>query len=387
VTLAAALVLAFLTCWIVLPPFHAVLLPLAVGAPEVSPALSVAGIVLALLSAVRARGNRRRRWSCTIALAGTAVAASPVVRSRPVTRSFDAAMRDALGPDALAAPAPEQTWFRRSPLSVRDAVLGLKFGSAPARRDIRFATAAGVDLMLDVYQPAAAGVHPAVVQVYGGAWQRGSPHDDGRFAAHLASLGYVVFAIDYRHAPQWKWPAQMTDLRAALEWIRVHGADYRADVSRVAMIGRSAGAHLALMAAYDSPAVPIRAVVNLYGPTDLEDGYRRPPRPDPFDVRAIEEALLGGTPDQVPQQYRDASPITHVSTASPPTLSIYGSRDHIVHPRYGTMLHERLRRAGVKSVLLEIPWAEHAFDLVPNGPSAQIALYYTERFLARTLKP
>ncbi len=386
-TLAAALVFACLTCWTFIPPFHAVLIPLAVGAPEVSPALSVAGIVLALLCGVRARGNRRARWACAIALAGTAVAVSPLVRVPPVTQSFDRAMREALGPDALAAPAPDQTRFRRSPLSVRDALVGLKFGSAAAQRDIRFATAGGVELTLDVYQPPAAGVHPAVVQVYGGAWQRGSPHDDGRFAAHLASLGSVVFAIDYRHAPQWKWPAQMADLRAALEWIRAHGADYRVDVSRVAMIGRSAGAQLALMAAYDSPAMPIKAVVNLYGPTDLEDGYRRPPRPDPFDVRAIEEALLGGSPDQVPHQYRDASPITHVTAASPPTLSIYGSRDHIVHPRYGTMLHERLRRAGVKSVLLEIPWAEHAFDAIANGPSAQIALYYIERFLARTLEP
>jgi acetyl esterase/lipase len=386
-TLAAAVVFAFLTCWIFLPPFHAVLVPLAVGAPEVSALLSVAGIVLALISGIRARGNRRARWACAIALAGAAVAVSPLVRLPPVTRSFDRAMREVLGPDALAAPAPEQTRFRRSPLSVRDALLGLKFGSAPAQRDIRFATAGGVDLTLDVYQPPTAGMHPAVVQVYGGAWQRGSPHDYGRFAAHLASLGYVVFAIDYRHAPQWKWPAQMADLRAALEWIRAHGAEYRADVSRVAMIGRSAGGQLALMAAYDAPALPIKAVVNLYGPTDLEDGYRRPPRPDPFDVRELEEALLGGSPDQVPQQYRDASPITHVSSASPPTLSIYGSRDHIVHPRYGTILHERLRQAGVKSVLLEIPWAEHAFDAVPNGPSAQIALYYTERFLARTLKP
>ncbi len=180
------------------------------------------------------------------------------------------------------------------------------------QRDIRFATAGGVDLTLDVYQPASPGVHPSIVQVYGGAWQRGSPHDNGRFAAHLASLGYVVFAVDYRHAPQWRWPAQMADMRAAL-------------------IGRSAGAQLALMAAYDSPALPIKAVVNLYGPTDLEDGYLRPPRPDPFDIRAIEEAFLGGTPGQVPQQYRDASPITRVSAGSPATLSIYGSRDHIVH--------------------------------------------------------
>ena len=375
-TLAAALVFAFLTCWIVLPPFHVALIPLAVGAPEVSPVLLVAGVVLAGVSGARARGNRRARWSCAIALAGAGVAGSPLARSPSVTRSFDRAMREALGPEALAAPAAAQTSFRQAPFSLRDALLGLKFGAAPARRNIRFATSGGVDLTLDVYQPPMAGVHPAIVQVYGGAWQRGSPHDYGRFAGHLAALGYVVFAVDYRHAPQWKWPAQREDMRAAMQWIRGHGAEHGADLSRVAMLGRSAGAQLAMMAAYDSPVIPIKAVVNFYGPTDLEDGYRRPPRPDPLDVRDIEEAFLGGTPDQVPQQYRDASPITHVSAASPPTLSIYGGRDHIVLPRYGALLHERLRRAGVTSVLLEIPWAEHAFDAVPNGPSAQIALYY-----------
>ena len=65
-----------------------------------------------------------------------------------------------------------------------------------------------------------------------------------------------------------------------------------------------------------------------------------------------------------------------------PTLLIYGTRDHIVEARFGRMLHERLLATGTTSVLLEIPWAEHAFDAVANGPSAQIALYYTERFLA-----
>jgi acetyl esterase/lipase len=70
----------------------------------------------------------------------------------------------------------------------------------------------------------------------------------------------------------------------------------------------------------------------------------------------------------------------------PPTLLVYGARDHIVAPRFGHELDERLRQAGAVSVLLEIPWAEHAFDALPNGLSGQIALYYTERFLAWALR-
>jgi acetyl esterase/lipase len=204
-----------------------------------------------------------------------------------------------------------------------------------------------------------------------------------------------VFAIDYRHAPEWRWPSQIEDVRAALEWIRVHGGEYDADVSRLALLGRSAGAHLAMLAAYEESSrsplasaerlLPVAAVVSYYGPVDLTDGYRNPPRPDPLDVRAIEEAFLGGTPDLLPDRYREASPITYVSRSLPPSLLIYGSRDHIVMSRFGAMLDGRLRAAGATSVFLEIPWAEHAFDVIPNGPSGQLSLHYTEQFLAWAL--
>ena len=132
-------------------------------------------------------------------------------------------------------------------------------------------------------------------------------------------------------------------------------------------------------------APAISAVVSYYGPVDLTDGYRNPPRPDPLDVRSIETALLGGTPDQMPDRYRDASPIAYAARRAPPSLLIYGGRDHIVLPRFGAMLDAHLRAVDATSVFLEIPWAEHAFDALPNGPSGQLALYYTERFLAWAL--
>jgi acetyl esterase/lipase len=224
-----------------------------------------------------------------------------------------------------------------------------------------------------------------VVQIYGGAWQRGAPADDARFATYLAARGFVVFAVDYRHAPRWVWPAQIDDIRAALGWIREHGREYGGDASRLALVGRSAGAHLAMVAAYQLGAPAISAVVSYYGPVDLTDGYRNPPRPDPLDVRSIETALLGGTPDQMPDRYHDASPIAYAAHRAPPSLLIYGGRDHIVLPRFGALLDARLRAVDAPSVFLEIPWAEHAFDVLPNGPSGQLALYYTERFLAWAL--
>jgi acetyl esterase/lipase len=220
------------------------------------------------------------------------------------------------------------------------------------------------------------------VQIYGGAWRGGAPGDDPVVATYLASRGFVVFAIDYRHAPQWQWPTQIEDVRAALRWVREHASEYDGDASRLALFGRSSGAHLAMLAAYEPGAPLIDAVVSFYGPVDLVDGYRNPPVPDPIAVRPIQEAFLGGPPYRVPDRYRAASPITYVTRPQPPTLLIYGSRDHVVRARYGRMLDERLRATGTTSILLEIPWAEHAFDALPSGLSGQISLYYTERFLS-----
>jgi acetyl esterase/lipase len=104
-------------------------------------------------------------------------------------------------------------------------------------------------------------------------------------------------------------------------------------------------------------------------------------------VRTIEEAYLGGTPAEEPLRYREASPITYVTRPLPPTLLVYAGRDNIVEARFGTMLQARLKRTGTTSVLLEIPWAEHGFDAISNGLSAQLALFQTERFLAWALHP
>jgi acetyl esterase/lipase len=148
------------------------------------------------------------------------------------------------------------------------------------------------------------------------------------------------------------------------------------------LVGRSAGAQLALVAAYQDGAPAVAGVVSFYGPVFLADGWREPPRPDPLNVRGVLETYLGGTPDQVPDRYAAASPITYLSPQSPPTLLVYGSHDHVVEVRFARRLEARLHEVGVPAVLLEIPWAEHAFDVLPHGLGARVALSYTERFLA-----
>jgi acetyl esterase/lipase len=386
-TLIASLVLFTVALWIVVPAPVAALLPLAVGAPEVSAWIVVVAVLLGAASLFGAHNRRLRRLALGLACASGALGIVPLVRAAAAIPRLETAMRDALGRDALATIAPEaRASMRLAPIVLGDLFRGIQADDPRPSSSVVLGAADGTALRMDVYSAAGPGPHPAIVQIYGGAWQRGQPRDHAAFAAYFAARNYVVFAIDYRHVPRWRWPAQIDDVRTALTWIHRRGSEYGADVSRIALVGRSSGAHLALLAAYAPGSPPIAAVVSLYGPTDLTRGFREPPHPDPLDVRAILEAFVGGTPDEQPEAYKAASPITYATHPQPPTLLIYGARDHVVSPRFGAALHDRLRVTGTTSVLLELPWAEHAFDAVPFGPGAQLALYHTERFLAWALR-
>ena len=385
--LIPAIALCLLAIWIVLPPFHAALLPFAVAAPEISPWLLLASLGLCAMTFNAAAVMPATRAAFAFAVVAALLSAYPLVRTPFALAAFDRAMEQGLGRDYLQQiPPAASAGLRAHTFSPLDFVCGIARLDMLVRRGVEFATPDGVPLTADMYRPPGAGPHPVLLQLYGGAWQRGAPGDNASFASWFAARGYLVVAIDYRHAPAATWPAQIQDVRTALGWVRAHSSEYEADPSRIALLGRSAGAQLALVAAYQSGAQLVRAVVSFYGPTNLIEGWRQPPRPDPLDVRSILETYLRGTPDDATARYTDASPVTYVTSRVPPSLLVYGARDHIVEPRFGRELDDRLREAGARSVFLEIPWAEHAFDAVPNGVSGQIALYYTERFLAWALR-
>lgn len=382
---ALAVVALFLAVWIVLPPFHALLLPFSVGAPE----LSIWFVLIGLLALTMATPNLRRvrLAQITVLLAAVAIGLSsvPLLRFSAVADRADQSMRYTLGgqyEDAI--PEALRARFRPAPLVKTDLLLGYhtSYPDVQVMRDVVFRVVDGDTLTFDIYTPSDTGMRPILVQVYGGAWQRGDPGDFAEFASYFAHQGYVVVAVDYRHAPAFIFPAPVEDVRFALEWIATNASRLRADTSRMALVGRSAGAHLAMMVAYAIDAPRIRGVVNFYGPVDLVEGYAHPPEPDPLNVRAIEEAFIGGTPTSMPAQYRNASPLSLVTRKLPPSLLLYGERDHIVESRFGELLAGRLHAEGTAVVHVEIPWAEHAFDVVPHGPSGQLSRYLIERFLA-----
>ncbi len=374
-----------LSLWIVIPAPTFALLTLGVGAPEVSPWLVVFNLLALLLTIAGWRYGTFSAVTLSLVSGGLVLSLWPLLQIPATTAQMQQTLSITLGADYLkGVPASVQAHFRPEPFSLPEALLGAPTLPTREVRGVPLSAADGSPLTVNIYLPLKPGHYPAVAVLYGGAWQHGSPDSDASFNRYLAAQGYVIFALDYRHAPKYRFPAQIEDVNLGLAWIDAHARDYEADPTRLAVLGRSAGAQLALLAAY-RPQAHVQAVISFYGPVDLSEGYLHPPLPDPINSRQVLKLFLGGTLPQMPENYRQASPIHLVRPGLPPTLLIYGGRDHVVQAKYGQQLQILLREQGNQAVFLAIPWAEHAFDLVFHGLSSQLAQYETERFLAWAL--
>ena len=270
--------------------------------------------------------------------------------------------------------------------SLVTALRGLPSSPRVAERVVPYAASDGSRLTMRVYAEPSAVLQPAVVVLYAGGWRGGDASQCESMSRALASRGFVVAAIDYRHAPQFHFPAQLQDVRASLKLVRDSAASWHIDANRMAVLGRSSGGHLAELTAFSPGDVPVRAVVAMYAPYDLVEGYRDVPSPDPIGVQAILTNFIGGTPATMDAAYKAASPSSYVHAGLPPTLYVIAGKDHIVKPEFNERAVREMRRAHVPVVSVEIPWAEHGFDMAPSGLGAQLAFAVISSFLGRELK-
>ncbi|MBV8761734.1 MAG: alpha/beta hydrolase [Deltaproteobacteria bacterium] len=232
--------------------------------------------------------------------------------------------------------------------------------------------------VLDVYMPPPAGVpRPAVLVIHGGGWTEGiyrsslAPH-----AERLAEAGYVTVNIEYRLTPHGgQFPGAVKDCFCALAWLRAHAESLGVDPTKIAGLGYSAGGHLVSMlgtAAADpgvapdcaaGPAAPLNAVVSGAGPQDMTLL---------LGATAVTD-FLGGTKDQVPEVYAEASPITHVAVGDPPFLLVGGDNDWFVSIDHAHLMKKALDAVGTETRLFEIPGGGHIW----NGADGQWELPLT----------
>ena len=252
-----------------------------------------------------------------------------------------------------------------------------------------YCVADGVPLLLDLYLPAGEGPHPAILFLPGGAWHAGDKIGFFSYATHFSNLGYVCLAVNYRWAPFFTFPAQLEDVCCALDWLGRHAAEYGVDMERLAVVGDSAGGHLAALLALapaglggcDEGAPPVKAVVSLYGPMDLTL-YAS----DPVGALVIAD-FLGASYEENPELWRRASPIHWVNPDAPPFLLIHGTADTVVPVEHSIAMARALEGAGGVVELLLVPGAGHEFHLLPFSWANLLARSRIQEFLARVLSP
>lgn len=241
-------------------------------------------------------------------------------------------------------------------------------------RSLNYCAPGGVPLLMDTYAPASGGLHPAVLRVHGGGWVSGT-RAYGVYpeavTALLVSRGVLVASIDYRLAPEYTWPAQRDDVDCALAFLRDHALELGIDPTRIGAIGESAGGQLVSLVGLAGtsdhrPRPSLRAVVDLWGPTDLSSG-----RWDPYMLEAGRKTfgteLGSGSPI-----LDDASPVHAAHPGAPPFLIIQGADDQVVPAAQSAELAGRLGGLGDRVRLTVVEHAGHGLVPVNGLPSLSV---------------
>jgi acetyl esterase/lipase len=232
---------------------------------------------------------------------------------------------------------------------------------------------------------------PVLLQVPGGAWitgnKRGQAHP---LMSHLAELGWICVAINYRHSPRNTWPDHIVDVKRAIRWVKAHIAEYGGDPNFIAITGGSAGGHLSSLAAltandprfqpeFEEADTSVQAAVPFYGVYDFtrSDGALHPDMMPVVEAQVFKQRFA-----DVPASYQSASPVSHVRADAPPFFVLHGQNDSLIPVEQARDFVARLREVSTRPVVYaELPYAQHGFDILGSVRAAHAAVA-VEQFLA-----
>ena len=279
-----------------------------------------------------------------------------------------------------ASPGPDGTRF----------LGGVPYAALPGARPLE----------LDLYLPAGDGPHPVALFLHGGGWRLGSRHSGGpafpgrSLFERAAAAGIAVASADYRLSGEAVWPAQLSDAKAAVRWLRARAGELGVDGDRIAAWGESAGGHLAELlglvadeglegdVGVTGPSSAVGAVAAWYAPSDVA-AVAPDTGADPADATTREAQLLGAAPSAVPEVAAQASPVTYARAGVPPFLLLHGRADRFVPCVQSERLTAALAGAGADVALHTYDGAGHMWLGAPEA--AADALDRTVAFLRARL--
>jgi acetyl esterase/lipase len=280
-------------------------------------------------------------------------------------------MSNNLPPNNMAA--NKQAMVRRSFLGVSGAAVsafglaaqtsnssntsGVSVEKVKVEKDVVVGKGGDTDLHCDIYRPpAGTEKHMALVHFHGGGFARGSKEALAAKVMPITARGYVSIAAQYRLSGAAKWPSQIDDAKTHIRWVRANASSLGIDPKRIAIVGYSAGGHIALFTAGQTDA-ELAACVAFYPQTDIRNNVPAlmPPGTDEAAITA-------------------ASPITHIKAGYPPTVIFHGLSDVTIPPENSQHLLQVLRDAKVPSELHTFTGVPHEFDTHPEFAEACAAL-------------
>ncbi len=258
-----------------------------------------------------------------------------------------------------------------------------------AREEVVYKSLGERELHMDIFYPEDTGkeTYPAVLLIHGGGWRTGDKSLLVPMAQQLAKRGYVAATAEYRLSLEAPYPAAVHDLKAAVRWLRANAVSYSIDTSRIAAFGTSAGGQLAALlgttngmkklegsgpnAGYSSA---VQAIVDV-------DGVLAFKHPE-SEEGTMAGQWLGGAYEEAPENWEEASALTHTGKNTPPVLFISSS-----YPRFHAGKNDMIEILDAHNIYSEthsIPDTPHSFWLM--HPWFEPTLEYTAGFLDKVFK-
>ncbi|MBP9674543.1 MAG: alpha/beta hydrolase [Bacteriovoracaceae bacterium] len=267
-------------------------------------------------------------------------------------------------------------------IKIKELFLGFRVKTKISKITLEYKKGLALDIFLSHSETVK---ETCILVVHGGGWESGDKVEAGWINKYFADKGYIVASMNYRLAPQNKFPAPVQDVEDALKYLRTYFQDKKESIKNFILLGRSAGAQIILYKGFARPETDIRALVDFYGPTNLGDFDKDHRWWSVLNSEILLKNYLGGSLKTHLDAYVGASPCSYINKDVPPTLIFHGAKDELVSVNESRKLASKLKEVGAKVEYIELPWATHALDFFSSGLSGQIALYKTQQFIETIL--
>ena len=244
--------------------------------------------------------------------------------------------------------------------------------AATDQKDVEYGKPGGKPLLLDLHIPDGGGPFPAAILVHGGGFDEGSKSTNCRpLFEPLANAGFAWFSIDYRMAPEFRFPQAKEDMDAAIRWVKANARTYHVDPRKIVIIGESAGGYLVNYAGtHETPETKVAAVVDIYGAVDYAKlAAQRRDHPELFNMTSITRHMSTGGgirffgADQADEaglaKLKAISPIYAVHKGMAPFLCIHGTKDDQVSYDQSPAMCKAMKAVGVTCDLITVEGGGH----------------------------